>query len=338
MLLKQLVAEGVAPWLAPADGDELDLAVRQRTLEDSFQGALAAPGTPLSVVRAACDALLPGYCADGSSGQVSVPVDARLARDAEALVDAGRMLHAAVRRPNALVRLPMTAASRTAMAELLSLGIGVHASLVLTGERYGQVLDAYVQGMERALAAGVRLGDVPVVVSFPVGLFDAEADARLTRLGAPPDHPARATAGPAMARRMFRLREQRLAGGWWRVLRADGALPPRLLWTTGGAAGVHRLVGWNTAHALTPAEVEEAARLGGLHGDTLLGEHTRADAALTTLEDLGVTPHEVATVLETRQLTRLQHDWHLRTGPAPAPDPDHGPGSEPPSGPGGERT
>ncbi|MCX3059253.1 transaldolase family protein [Streptomyces beihaiensis] len=304
LLLKQLAAEGTVPWLSPDGADALDTAVGQRAFHDSFRGTLVTPGTPLSLIRAACDALLPVYAADRGAGHVSVPVGGATARDPEALVDAARMLHAAVRRPNVLMRLPMSAPGRAALVRLLAHAIGVHASMVLTTERYGQVLDAYVQGMERALAAGVRLHDVPVVVSFPVGLLDAEVGARLTRLGAAPGHPARATAGPAMARGMFRLREQRLAGGWWRVLRADGALPPRLLWTTGGAASVSRLVGWNTAHALSPAALEEAARRGGLSGDTLLGEHDRADSALAALRRLGVSLDEAAAAVEARELGR----------------------------------
>ncbi|MFD5709882.1 transaldolase family protein [Streptomyces pharetrae] len=334
MLLKQLVAEGVSPWLAPGDAGELDTAVGQRTLKHALEGALVPPGTEPGLIRAACDALLPAYGTDAGAGQVSVPVDPRLADDAGALVDAARMLHATVRRPNVMVRIPMTTAGRTALVALLTEGIGVHGSLVTGAVRYGQVLDAYVQGMERALAAGVRLSDVPVVVSFPVGLFDAEADARLTELGAPPDHAARGTAGLAVARTLFRLREQRLTGGWWRVLRANGALPPRLLWTTGGAAGVGRLVGWNTAHALAPRTVEEAARLGGLAGDTLLNQHTSAARALADLAGLGIDAEEAAAALATRELERLRRGWDLMTGCAAVP----GPESERPSGSAGERT
>lgn len=312
-LLGQLIAEGVSPWLAVEDGEALADAVRRRLLGDAFQAAVVPPGTPVPQVRLACDALLPLFTAGGGRGQVSVPVDPRLADRAGALLAGARALHAAVRRPNVLVRLPMTAAGRAVMTELLADGIGVHASLVLSEERCADVLDAYVEGMERALAAGVRLGDVLVAVSCPVGLLDAEADARLARSGATPAALPDGTAGRALARLLFRLREQRLAGDWWRVLRADGALPPRLLWTGGRAEDAAGLVGSNTALALSPQELERAARLGPLRGDTLLGKHLAAREAFTVLERLGVDLGEAAAVAEHRELERLRHGWELRT-------------------------
>ncbi|MET9962721.1 transaldolase family protein [Streptomyces sp. NPDC006326] len=321
-LLKQLVSEGVSPWLSAHDPEEFDAGVRYPTLGSHFHNALAPAGSTLAQLRRACDLLLPVYeVSKGTVGHVSVAVSPRWAHDARALATAARAVHRSVARANALVRLPMTAAGLEALADCLAEGIGVHASMVFSGERYAEVLDAYVDGLERSLASGRPLGEAPMVASFAVGLFDAEVDARLDELGVDPGHEVRGAAGLAVARRMYRLREERLSGDWWRVLRANGAPQPRLLWGTGADGSVGTLIGWNTALALSVDTLEEAAQDAELSGDTLLNGDGAATCALQALERLGVPAAQVAAVLETAELARLQHRWLLRRGSGLAASP-----------------
>ncbi|WP_406387202.1 transaldolase family protein [Streptomyces sp. NBC_00211] len=329
-LLKQLVSEGVSPWLSAQDPTEFDAGVRYPTLGTHFHNALAPAGSSLAQLRRACDLLLPVFeVSKGMVGQVSVPVSPRWAHDAKALGAAARALHRSVARRNALVRIPMTPAGLEALTDCLADGIGVHAAMVFSDERYAEVLDAYVAGLERSLSCGRPLGDAPMVASFPVGLFDAEVDARLDGLGVDPGHEVRGAAGLAVARRMYRLREERLSGDWWRVLRANGAPQPRLLWGTGADGGVGALVGWNTALALSVDTLEAAAQKPELTGDTLLNADAEATCALRALDRLGVPAREVAAVLETAGLARLQHSWEIRTGSGLAASPGTGCSSAP---------
>ncbi|MFK0255518.1 transaldolase family protein [Streptomyces sp. NPDC090445] len=330
-LLRQLVSEGVSPWLSARDPAEFATGARYPTLGGHFHNALAPAGSTPSQARRACDLLMPVFEASkGTVGHVSVPVPPRWAHDAEALAAAARALHGAVERPNALMRMPMTPAGVEALAGCLADGVGVHAALVFSAERYAEVLDAYVAGLERSLASGRPLDGAPMVASFPVGLFDREVAARLDRLGVPADDEVRGAAGVAVARRMYRLREERLSGDWWRVLRANGALQPRLLWGAGADGGVGALVGWNTALALSVETLETAAREPALTGDTLLNADAEAACALRALERLGVHAGEVAAVLEVAELTRLRHGRRaVRTGSVPASDPGTGFASAP---------
>ncbi|MEW2412402.1 transaldolase family protein [Streptomyces sp. NPDC046866] len=333
-LLRQLVSEGVSPWLSARDPEEFASAARYPTLGGHFHNALAPAGTTAAQARRTCDLLLPVFEASrGTVGHVSVPVAPRWAHDAPALLEAARALHRAVGRPNALVRMPMTPAGLAVLADCLAEGIGVHACLVFSDERYAEVLDAYVAGLERSLASGRALGSAPMVASFPAAVFDREVDARLDELGVAVDHAVRGAAGLAVARRMYRIREERLSGDWWRVLRANGAPQPRLLWGPGADGGVGALIGWNTALALSLDALESAALDPALTGDTLLSAEAEAACALRALERLGVRVPELAAVLEAQEVARLQHGRAVRRGSVPAASP----GSGYSSGPAGEQ-
>lgn len=314
-LLKQLAAEGVSPWLADASGLELLAGAHADPagVDAAFlQGVVAPAGPSAAVVRRSCDALY-GVFRDsgGVRGRVSVPVDPWCADDPKALVWAARWGWREVGRANVLMRIPATAAGLVAMEECVARGVGVDADLVFSIERYEEVLDAVLRGLERALLAGLPLGEIVATASVPVGLLDAEVNARLAALPVRGTQaaPAYGTAALAVARQIYRMREERLGSDWWRVLRAAEALPPGLLWTAPAPGHVGALVGWNTAQAAPPEVFETAARQVELRGDTLLNAHADGRGALAALEALGVRMADVARTLEAEGLHRLQREW-----------------------------
>lgn len=310
-LLKQLAAEGVSPWLVAAKGSEFP----QGSVAPALLHGAVAPLPALGTVRSACDALRETFReSEGRRGRVSVPVDPRLVHDAEALVAAARSVHGDVGRSNLFVRIPATRAGLAALEGCLALGISVDVDLIFSAERYGEVLGACLAGMERALAAGLRLQLISAVTSVPVGLLDAEVNSRLMALPVQQMWMAEAqdTAAVAVAREMYRVREQRLDGDWWRVLRAAGALPPQLLWTEVRPRHISSLIGWNTAQAAPLDVLEAAAADHQLRGDTLLNGHTEARRALDALDGLGIRMADVAQELEAVELGRLQDEWALR--------------------------
>ncbi|MFC9296419.1 transaldolase family protein [Streptomyces sp. NPDC057011] len=317
-LLKQLASEGVSPWLADVSGVAL-LAGPQAdpmAVDAAYLQGVVAPVASSAAVRRSCDALRDVFHAsEGVHGRVSVPVDPRYADDAQALIEAARSGRSEVGRANVLMRIPATAAGLVALEECLSIGICVDADLIFSVERYQEVLDAVLRGLERAFMAGLPLVGIVATASVPVGLLDAEVNARLAALPVRGMQAAAAhgTAALAVARQIYRVREQRLGGSWWRVLRAAGAMPPGLLWTAAGPRHVGALIGWNTAQAAAPEVFETAARQVSLRGDTLLNAHAEGRGALDALEALGVSMADVAAVLEAGALARLQRDWVLGT-------------------------
>ncbi|KJY41590.1 hypothetical protein VR41_11895 [Streptomyces sp. NRRL B-1568] len=351
-VLRELIAEGVSPWLDGLCRSSLTSGLLARLVTSgAVRGAvfepaalardltgttayhqqlahLACRSVPLETavhalcaydLRSACDELRPVFEAtDGLDGQVSMDLDPALAHDAPATVAAAAELHRAACRPNALVKIPATDEGLAAIVECLGRGIGVHVTEVFSVRRYGQVVDAYFEGLERALEKGLDLSSVSSLVSLSVGRIDAEADSRLAELGGRAAPALHGTAALATARLVYRLYEERLGCPRWRALTARRARPQRLVWDVGTppvpgdprpVRYVETLVAWGTVIAMPAAVLDEAGRSGRLQGDTLTGEHRAARAAVDRLEGLGVLLDEVAKKLEAESMDHLVASW-----------------------------
>ncbi|WP_327679380.1 transaldolase family protein [Kitasatospora sp. NBC_00458] len=349
--LRPLIAEGVSPWL---DGIHRGLATSGllgRLIDETgLRGATTNPAllagrlrrdpvyaeqlarlaghdvSPEGSVWAAsvhdlrlvCDQFLDVFrTAHGHDGLVSADLDPRLAHDPAATTAEAVELARAVDRPNLLVKIPATPEGLGAIRDCVGLGLGVHATGLFSVHRYGQVVDAYFDGLEQALAAGRPLAAIASVASLPVGRVDQEIDRRLTALGTPDALALRGLTAQAAARLMYRAYEERLGDGRWRTLRASGARPQRLLWTDSALAGaaaaqaryVAGLVSWGTAHAMTRPVLDEAVRMLRLDGDTLMGRHEAAQAVLDRLGRLGIDYCAVVRRLEEDSVPRLIDHW-----------------------------
>ena len=106
-------------------------------------------------VRRACDVLRPAYDAtDGVDGRVSIEVDPRLAYDTEATIAEARFLWWLVDRPNLFIKIPAARQGLPAIAACLAEGISINVTLIFSLARYDAVMDAFLDGMERARQAG----------------------------------------------------------------------------------------------------------------------------------------------------------------------------------------
>jgi len=351
MPLKQLVAEGVSIWLdgisrdllvdgglehlvtvchvtgASANSEVLAAALGGNGAYRAHLAGLAVRGVGAeSALRAmanldfrwACDVLRPVFEAtDGVDGRVSVEVDPRLADDREAVLTEAHALWRAVNRPNLLVKIPATAAGRQAMSDCLADGISVNATLVFSLDRYAQVLDAYLDGLERAGRAGHDLARIGSVGSFSVGGLDRAIDGLLDRLGTPEATALRGRAAVANARLAYKLHEEQLDSDRWRSLVAAGARPQRPLWEFPAAADsscsyvkyVEQLVSWGIVSSMTRSGLELFAARADLRGDTVTGEYHSARAHLDALAGLGISCAEVAAGLEADALRALVLAW-----------------------------
>jgi hypothetical protein len=109
----------------------------------------------LDDVRAAADVLAPIYDrTDGADGFVSLEVAPALADDADATLAAARELWARIDRPNAMIKLPATAAGVEATRRAIADGVNVNVTLLFSTERYAAVIDAYLAGLEERLRRG----------------------------------------------------------------------------------------------------------------------------------------------------------------------------------------
>src|SRR6187455_2742243 len=118
-------------------------------------------------VRWACDVMRPAYDASGGmDGRVSIEVDPRLAHETERSIAEARQLWWLVDRPNLFIKIPATKAGLPAIAQCLAEGISVNVTLIFSLERYSAVMDAFIDGVERARVAGHDLSHLASVASF----------------------------------------------------------------------------------------------------------------------------------------------------------------------------
>ena len=172
-------------------------------------------------VRWACDVLRPAYEATGGvDGRVSIEVDPRLAHDTAATIAEARALWWLVDRPNLFIKIPAARQGLPAIADCLAEGISINVTLIFSLHRYDEVMEAFLDGMERARAAGHDLSKMASVASFFVSRVDTEVDARLDKIGTSEAAALRGRAAIANARLAYQHYEQVIAAPRWPALQA----------------------------------------------------------------------------------------------------------------------
>ncbi|MFE9256468.1 transaldolase family protein [Streptomyces sp. NPDC006879] len=306
--VKRLVSEGVAIWLA-VNSEALDAGHVRELVTEGVSGLRLPPGSPWFAhdVQEACSALGPVHeRTAGRDGLVSVPPGSWLPGDAGALVAAIRSVRREVDRPNLLVQIPATEDALPAVTACLAEGIGVEVTSICSTRRYGDVVDAFLLGMERARSTGRDLSGIASVASFPLAAFDARIDGLLEKAGTAESKALRGRAGISLARLAHQVREEKFGTHRWAALAAAGARPQRLLWEAAGAAGgprvdtryVEELVTRGTVSAMPAATLRAVAEHSLIGGDRVRRHYRRAAQSLHYLKWVGISPEAVARSLE----------------------------------------
>ncbi|MFJ7341711.1 transaldolase [Streptomyces sp. NPDC101110] len=289
-----------------------DLAVRGVTVDEAVRMMTTAD------VRAAADVLRPVYEATGGrDGRVSIEVDPRLAHDTRATVAEARQLAWLVDRPNVMIKIPATRAGLPAIMEVIGAGISVNVTLIFSLERYREVMDAYLAGLEKAQAAGLDLAAIHSVASFFVSRVDAEIDKRLALLGTPEALVLKGRAALANARLAYEAYEQVFAGPRWQALGGARANRQRPLWASTGVKDpaykdtlyVDELVAPGTVNTMPEATLNAVADHGDVLGDTVTGGYAQARADLAAVERLGIAYDEVVRQLEDEGVAKFEVAW-----------------------------
>jgi transaldolase len=278
------------------DGDIARLAKLGKSAVEIYE-ALA-----LADVRAAADLFLPVFEAShAADGFVSLEVSPHLARDAQRTIDDARRLWAALDRPNVMIKVPGTAAGLAAIRSLLAEGININVTLLFSVARYREVLDAYVDGLEAASAAGRRIEAIASVASFFLSRIDTAVDGELASLADSGDARGAAAkellgeAAIASARCAYRDFETHASLERFRGLAARGARPQRLLWASTGTKNprysdikyVEPLIGPQTVNTL-PLATLEAYHERGRPAQRLTGTGEEGRRTLDALARLGI--------------------------------------------------
>jgi transaldolase len=348
-ILKKLSEEGVSIWLDDISRERLATGNLERLIREKYvvgvtsnptifakalsKGSaydeqvreLAVRGVDVETatraittydIRWAADVLRPVYDrTDGIDGRVSIEVDPRLAHETEKTVAEAKALWWLVDRPNVFIKIPATLGGLPAITETLARGISVNVTLIFSLERYGQVIDAFYEGLEKARANGHDLSQIESVASFFVSRVDTEVDKRLEKLGRTD---LRGKAAIANARLAYELFEKKTATDRWKALKDAGARPQRPLWASTGVKApeyrdtmyVEELVAPNTVNTMPEATLEAVADHGEIRGNTIQGRYDEARAQLAALKEAGIDYDDVVKVLEEEGVEKFETSWN----------------------------
>jgi transaldolase len=269
-------------------------------------------------VRWACDVLRPAYAAsDGVDGRVSIEVDPRLAHDTEATIAEARSLWWLVDRPNLFIKIPAARQGLPAIAACLAEGISINVTLIFSLQRYNEVMDAFLDGMERARQAGIDLSSIASVASFFVSRVDTEVDARLDKIGTSEAAALRGRAAIANARLAYQHFERVFSSPRWAALEAAGARPQRPLWASTSVKDpaysdtryVVDLVAPGVVNTMPEATLRLVADHGDVPADSIRGGYAEAQHVLDELRGLGIDYDDVVQTLEDNGVTTFDSAW-----------------------------
>jgi len=269
-------------------------------------------------VADACDIFADVFAAsDGRDGRVSIEVEPGLARDTAGTIAQAKELWAKVDRPNAMIKIPATVEGLEAISATIAEGISVNVTLIFSLERYRQVINAYLVGLERARAAGVDISQIHSVASFFVSRVDSEIDARLNAIGTPEALELKGRAGVANARLAYEVYEQAFTSERAKMLLDLGANAQRPLWASTGVKDpslpdtlyVSELVAPDTVNTMPEATLRAFADHGEVRGDSVTGEYAESNQLLNAIDAQGIDYAEVTAKLETEGLDKFEASW-----------------------------
>jgi transaldolase len=321
---KQVVGVTTNPTIfqkAISAGDAYDEQTAELALRGVDVGEAVRTLTTYDV-RWACDVLRPVYDrTDGVDGRVSIEVDPRLAHDSARTVAEAKALWWLVDRPNMFIKIPATPEGLPAITETLAAGISVNVTLIFSLDRYDEVMDAFLAGLEQAKANGHDLATLGSVASFFVSRNDTETDKRLDKIGSEEAKALRGSAAIANARLAYQRYEKVFGGDRWKALEAAGAHPQRPLWASTGVKDptyedtryVIDLVAPGVVNTMPEATLDAVADHGQVRGDTVTTMYAEAQQTLDRLAALGVDYDDVVQTLEDEGVKKFEDAWHELT-------------------------
>jgi transaldolase len=252
-------------------------------------------------IQRACDLFRPMYDeTKGGDGYVSLEVSPYLANDTEGTAKQAKELWARVDRPNLMIKIPATVAGIPAIHKTIAAGINVNVTLIFSIERYRDVMDAYIGGLEERAAQNLPVDKVASVASFFVSRVDTKIDPRL-----PEGSKLRGKAAIANAKLAYEAFEHSFSSPCFAKLKKAGAHVQRPLWASTGTKNpaypdtlyVDTLIGPDTVNTVPPAAFE-AFRDHGTASLTITTGWDECRTALAELEAAGISMKKVADELE----------------------------------------
>ncbi len=263
-------------------------------------------------IKDACDLFAQIYQeSNGGDGYVSIEVSPLLGGDTAGSLAEAKRLWNLVNRPNLFVKIPATAAGIPAIRDAIAAGININITLIFSLERYREVIDAYMSGLEQRVAKDLPIEKIASVASFFVSRVDTKVDQRLEQIisqGGDAAEKARlllGKAGIANARKAYARFLVEFGSERFKHLHDKGARLQRPLWASTSTKNpayrdvlyVEELVGANTVNTVPPQTLTAFMDHG--EPDVKLGFDVQSEQkVLDDLEALGISMDQVTFELE----------------------------------------
>ena len=265
-------------------------------------------------IQAACDVFLPVYeQSKGHDGFVSIEVSPAVARSTKRTVEMARDLWKRCKRPNVMVKIPATRPGLPAIRQMIGEGVNINVTLIFSVDRYAEVAESFLAGLEDFKAKGGDLDKVNSVASFFVSRVDTKIDKTLTEKIAATKDPKEAKrlerlygkAGIANSKMAYQKFKELHSGPRWESLKKAGATPQRCLWASTSVKDprypdtmyVEELIGPDTVDTVPPNTLAAFRE----HGEVRRSLDEHVDAAkrqLKELAEVGIDIDQVTRELE----------------------------------------
>lgn len=239
---------------------------------------------------------------NGIDGYVSIEVSPLLARDTEGTAAAARHLHALIKKPNLYIKIPGTKEGLPAIKSMIAEGVSVNVTLLFSLDRYREVMEAYISGLEQHDG---DLSNVSSVASFFISRVDSEADRRLDAINSADATALKGKIAVANAQVAYEAFLETFSGPRWDALAARGARPQRPLWASTSTKNpdypdtlyVDQLIGPNTVNTIPEKTLDDFDDHGTVNR-TVDADLAGAHAVLAKFAELGISLADVTRQLE----------------------------------------
>ena len=265
-------------------------------------------------VQSAADVFRPVYDKTrGKDGFVSIEVGPTIAGNTKKTITFAEYLHDRCRRPNVMVKIPATKEGLPAIYDQISKGNNINITLIFSVDRYDEVVDAYLSGLEKLHRNGGDLSKVASVASFFVSRVDTKVDKQLAEKVEQASDPAKkrslerlyGKAAIANSKIAYEHFKEHFSGARWEKLSQAGASTQRCLWASTSTKDprypdtyyVEELIGPDTVDTVPPATLAAFRE----HGEVRRSLDENMDLAkrqLKQLAEAGISLDQVTQELE----------------------------------------
>jgi transaldolase/glucose-6-phosphate isomerase len=263
-------------------------------------------------IRAAADLFKPLYDeTDGGDGYVSLEVNPQLAHDSESTYQEAMRLWQRVDRENLMVKIPATKEGLPAIRKCICAGLNINVTLIFSLERYREVIEAYICGLEDRLKEGKQLENIASVASFFVSRVDSKVDPQLQKIienGSKESAVAQSIIGHTAVfnvKLAYEIFKKTFSTERFQKLANDGAKIQRPLWASTSTKNpsyrdviyIEELIGPDTVNTVPPKTLTAFIDHGKVE-NTVGKDLDEAKKAMESLESLGISMTKVTSELE----------------------------------------